>query len=208
MRPTVSCARWSRKRTRAYRSHRIHPAFPAQWFYGLLRALPGEPGFFATVAPEKLSLPRNLTPASGCQDHTTSPSASGALVSSTIRVHRIPPRVDDVAQRPFGGTGRRTYRMDFSFCKTEYFFGKGLTGGRHKPVSDLPVGQPVRPAMSFRGAQGANPESRNSGSGPADHPGMTRGDHSPVRAEKLQRLLARREAAKLAIIRIVLGRLR
>jgi hypothetical protein len=27
-----------------------HPAFPAQWFYGLLRALPGEPGFLATVA--------------------------------------------------------------------------------------------------------------------------------------------------------------
>jgi hypothetical protein len=32
----------------------------------------------------------NLTPASGRQDHTTSPSASGALVSSTISVHRIP----------------------------------------------------------------------------------------------------------------------
>jgi hypothetical protein len=27
----------------------ITPAFPAQWFYGLLRALPGEPGFLATV---------------------------------------------------------------------------------------------------------------------------------------------------------------
>ena len=26
------------------------PAFPAQWFYGLCRALPGVPGFVATVA--------------------------------------------------------------------------------------------------------------------------------------------------------------
>jgi hypothetical protein len=26
---------------------------------------------------------------------------------------------------------------------------------------------------SFRGAQSANPESRDSGSGPSDHPGMT-----------------------------------
>ena len=26
------------------------PAFPAQWFYGLLRDLLGEPGFVATVA--------------------------------------------------------------------------------------------------------------------------------------------------------------
>jgi len=30
--PAVSCARSSRKRTRAYRSHRNHPAFPTQWF--------------------------------------------------------------------------------------------------------------------------------------------------------------------------------
>jgi hypothetical protein len=30
------------KRTRAYRFSGEHPAFPAQWFYGLLRALPGD----------------------------------------------------------------------------------------------------------------------------------------------------------------------
>jgi len=39
-------------------------------------------------------------PASGHQDHTTSPSASNALVLSIVSVHRIPPRVRDVAQRP------------------------------------------------------------------------------------------------------------
>jgi hypothetical protein len=54
MRPTVSCARWSRRRTRAYRSHRIHPAFPAQWFYGLLRALPGDR---AGLSPSPTKLP-------------------------------------------------------------------------------------------------------------------------------------------------------
>jgi hypothetical protein len=107
MRPAVSCARWSRKRTRAYRSHRNHPAFPAQWFYGLYRALPGAPGLLATVAPEKLSLLGNLTPASGCQDHTILPYASGALVSRTLRVHRSPPRVCDDRERPFCGTGWR-----------------------------------------------------------------------------------------------------
>jgi hypothetical protein len=48
-------------------------------------------GFFATVAGG--TLPANLTPASGRQDHTTSPSASAALVSCSFRVHRIPPRV-------------------------------------------------------------------------------------------------------------------
>src|ERR1700694_4817758 len=32
-------------RTRAYRFSGEHPAFPAQWFYGLLRALLGERAF-------------------------------------------------------------------------------------------------------------------------------------------------------------------
>ena len=66
--------------------------------YSLLRALPGEPGLFATVASGMAST--GLTPASGCQDHTTSPSASDAFVFCTLRVHRIPFRVIDVAQRP------------------------------------------------------------------------------------------------------------
>src|SRR5450759_1607449 len=42
----------------------------------------------------------NLTPASGRQDHTTSPSASSALVFSTIRVHHIPPRIRDDRETP------------------------------------------------------------------------------------------------------------
>jgi hypothetical protein len=127
MRPTVSCARWGRRRTRAYRSHRLHPAFPTQWFYGLLRALPGEPGFFATVVPKKLSLPRNLTPASGCQDHTTSPSASVTLVLSDFGVHRIPPRVDDVGQRPLVGRDGKVYRVICDSAKQKYFSKWGLT---------------------------------------------------------------------------------
>jgi hypothetical protein len=41
--PAVSRARCTRqKRTRAYRFSGSIPAFPAQWLYGLLRALPGE----------------------------------------------------------------------------------------------------------------------------------------------------------------------
>src|SRR5882724_537616 len=71
----------------------VHPAFPAQWFYDLLRALPGEPGFLATVIGG--ILPAHLAPASGRQDHTTSPSASATLVSRGCRVHRISPRVRD-----------------------------------------------------------------------------------------------------------------
>ena len=40
--PAVSCAKVRKKRTRAYRYSRNTPAFPAQWLYGLCRALPGD----------------------------------------------------------------------------------------------------------------------------------------------------------------------
>ena len=36
------CKVHKRKRTRAYRFSGGNPAFPARWFYGLLRALPGD----------------------------------------------------------------------------------------------------------------------------------------------------------------------
>jgi hypothetical protein len=74
------------------------PGIPRAMVYSLLRALPGEPGLFATVISGISST--DLIPASGRQDHTTSPSALGAFVSGTLRVHRIPARAVDVAQRP------------------------------------------------------------------------------------------------------------
>jgi hypothetical protein len=55
-------------------------------------------GLFATVASRKS--PRNLAPAPGRQDHTTSPSASATLVSRGFRVHRISPRVRDDRDPP------------------------------------------------------------------------------------------------------------
>ena len=138
--PAVSCAMVVVERTRAYRSHRNHPALPAQWFYGLYRTLPGAPGLLATVAPEKLSPPGNLTPASGCQDHTILPYASGALVSRTVGVHRSPPRERDDRVSPPLWDGMGKYRPDFHFGKAEYFFKWGLTEGSRNHAGDLPVG--------------------------------------------------------------------
>jgi hypothetical protein len=48
----------------------------------------------------------NLTPASRRQDHTTSPSAFGAVVCSAISVHRIPPASVTIAIRPSTGSER------------------------------------------------------------------------------------------------------
>src|SRR5258707_7234680 len=74
-----------------------HPAFPAQWFYGLLRALPGDQ---ACLTPSPALLIADLTPASGRQNHTTWPYASALLVKHAARVHRIPLRVEDVRNAP------------------------------------------------------------------------------------------------------------
>jgi hypothetical protein len=72
-----------------------------------------------------------LTPTSRRQDHTTSPSASGALVSSTIRVHRIPLRVRDDRERPLkeerDGNGDTA---DLGILKNRIF----LIGGLDKAV--------------------------------------------------------------------------
>jgi hypothetical protein len=98
---------WCVKNTRV--SHHGHtgnrPAFPAQWFYDLFRALPGDRACLPP-SPLRSLLLKNLTPASGRQDHTTSPSASAPFVFKRIRVHRIPPRGRDDRDSPLCGTGR------------------------------------------------------------------------------------------------------
>jgi hypothetical protein len=90
--PAVSCANCaSKKRTRAYRFSGGSPAFPAQWFYGFLRALPGD---LTLLSPFAARIPpRDLTPALRRQDHTTSPYALASLVLRANCVHRIPSRV-------------------------------------------------------------------------------------------------------------------
>src|SRR5260370_32342200 len=70
-----------------------HPAFPAQWFYGLLRALPGDQ---ACLTPSPALLLADLTPALGRQNDTPWPYASTLLVKHAARVHRIPPHVRNV----------------------------------------------------------------------------------------------------------------
>jgi hypothetical protein len=61
---------------------RRHPAFPARG----LRLTSRSPvtGFPVTVAPEKRLFRRDLTPASGCQGHTTSPVANSHVRRSWL----------------------------------------------------------------------------------------------------------------------------
>src|SRR5258708_36669726 len=73
------------------RHHRftgISPAFPAQWSYGLLRALPGDQ---ACLTPSPALLLADLTPASGRQNDTTWPYASASFVRLAV-ARLTPPR--------------------------------------------------------------------------------------------------------------------
>jgi hypothetical protein len=129
--PAVSCAGCSEMRTRAYRYSQSSPAFPAQWFDGLYRALPGDELPFASIAAgltagrtrlDSNSL-RQLDTSHGCQNHTALPYASAPVVCTLCSLtdesppcehHHAPdaaastatrPNVRDDGQRPSGGTG-------------------------------------------------------------------------------------------------------
>ena len=159
--PAASCAK-CRKHTSSHHRftgfirHSLHNGFN-----GFLRALPGDRALLPPSSRERI--PRNLTPASGRQDHTTSPSATSAVrlragrpLTSPIRtrpatpfarrrcrVHRIPPRVRDDREPPLWGRDGRAYRVDFSSGESGIFFESGLD-------TDLPTGRLICPTGQFK----------------------------------------------------------
>src|ERR1700687_1432656 len=92
--PGAQCARslvCNKKQTHEHSHHGHtgnHPAFPAQWFYGLLRALPGDQ---ACLTPSSALLIADLTPASGRPNDTTGPYAPARFVRLAI-ARLTPPR--------------------------------------------------------------------------------------------------------------------
>src|ERR1700694_3709538 len=88
----------------------------------------------------------NLPPASRRQDHTTSPSAVSALVNSAVHVHRIPPRVDDVAQRPSVGQDGGSCRSDVPDGRSEIFLKKRMDRRRSADQVICPSGTVVNRA--------------------------------------------------------------
>src|ERR1700726_735784 len=103
MRPQPRVQKVESTRVRNHGHTGITRHSPRNGFNGFLRALPGDRAF---LPPSPALLSANLTPASGRQDHTSSPSASHAVRQKRIRVHRIPPRVRDDRDTPleWGGT--------------------------------------------------------------------------------------------------------
>jgi hypothetical protein len=89
------------------RRHRKHPAFPTQWFYGLYVISPVT-GLFCHRRSRGIVSHENLAPASGRQDHTTSPSATSAarLASPPRPPHPMPNVRDDRDTPLLIGPGR------------------------------------------------------------------------------------------------------
>jgi hypothetical protein len=129
------CNVHSRKRTRAYRFSGSIPAFPAQWLYGLLRALPGEADSFATVAAR--ITPRNLTPVSGVRTTRFRRTRRATLVSRSSRVHRISPHVRDDRERPSFAVRRAETITDLPDAESGIFLARALDA----ISTGLPVGQ-------------------------------------------------------------------
>jgi hypothetical protein len=90
----------------------------------------------------------SLMPASGHQDHTTSPSASARLVFARRRVHRIPhPTFVTIAKRPSAGRDARSSEGDLAPNASRTFLAAGLD----TDLSDLPVGL-IRRDVCCRGS--------------------------------------------------------
>ena len=94
--------------------------------YDLFRALPGDHRFVDPVIRATRWRLANLTPASGRQNHTASPSATASARLTLRRVHRIPPRErgDRVSPLCWDGTGKSILLIfrfvKDKFCKSEF----------------------------------------------------------------------------------------
>jgi len=129
--PAVSCATAQKKAHTSIQGSGGNPTFPAQWLYGLYRALPGVSGVLASVASRKPALwpgwafapPKDLTPtseASGPHDFTVRFSTARQHVLRPL-TEFIPP-CDPIARtmppRPphpiptFGDDGQRPFLGD------------------------------------------------------------------------------------------------
>jgi len=97
MRPIAACAKVVVVSTRV---SQVTPEIARHSPRNGLRLIARSPRRPAFLPPSSADHSANLMPASGHQDHTTSPSASGALVFGAIRVHRIPPHVRDDRETP------------------------------------------------------------------------------------------------------------
>ena len=115
-------------RTRADRFGGGSPAFPAQWFDGLCRALPGD-RLFDTIAPGRREPPGNLTPALGASGpHGFAVRINAARLATPTRPPQPVPTSVTWPTSPLVGQDG-SYQPVICVEKIrEYFFVWGWTG--------------------------------------------------------------------------------
>ena len=97
------------------RQGRNRTALPAQWLYGLLRALPGVPGFLATIAIDDLDQLNSSVGESGPHGLTVRDCAARLAAQ---RVHRNPRRAS-WRSRNAPPEGRGMTSLNHNFCVSE-----------------------------------------------------------------------------------------
>jgi hypothetical protein len=111
-------------------------------FNGFLRALLGDRALLSPSPARCASIVANLTSASRCQDHTTSPSEIARSSAAQNLVHRIPrPTSVTIAIRP--SCGRETGRLVKMICPSaqgEIFLERGMDRGEREAGVICPSG--------------------------------------------------------------------
>jgi hypothetical protein len=138
--PGAGCARslvckWKKAHKHSRHGHTGNTRHsPRNGFNGFLRALPGDRAF---LPPSLANFPASLTPASGRQDHTTSPSAScAARLAAPSASTASRPAFRDDREPPLCGTGRDGSIAVSTKSKSEIFFERGLDAtGKSVPQS-------------------------------------------------------------------------
>ena len=134
----AGCLAHRRPRVRMRRAHEQvttgqpkHSGIPcANGFNGFLRALPGDRALLSPSPARCAGIVANLTPASRCQDHTTSPSATGTFVSCARASTASCPNVRDDRDTPLRRDGMaRVVNLIWVRRETENFCGDDWTGG-------------------------------------------------------------------------------
>jgi hypothetical protein len=135
------------ERTRVSQVTPESPGIPRAMVLTVSSVLSPATGLFCHRRPRKLPF-ANLTPASGRQDHTSSPSASAPFVKSAARVHRIPPRVRDDRDTPLEWDETANHIFLIWGSEKQKYFCKGgwkfLQLGLDRHATDLPVGHVTR----------------------------------------------------------------
>jgi hypothetical protein len=197
------CKNLQRVRTRAYRFSGGNPAFPAQWFYGLLRALPGDEFLLSPssanwrLCETRLGSQdlRRLDTSNGCQDHTASPYATFAVRLARFLFahgpkpalrsvhapalprppHSVPNVRDDRDTSLLAGRNGGACSADLGFSRRTIFLREGLDGrNRVESVQEIRAKRLVTPSALLCHLPLSKPRSCRNGASSARENNVTR----------------------------------